>query len=160
MKKIIIFGNSSSGKSTMAKNMARTSNIEHLDLDTIAWENTTPPVRMTLGKSLTVIETFINSHSNWVIEGCYADLLELILPHANEMIFLDLPVQSCVENAQNRPWEPHKYRTKQEQDANLEMLIDWIKAYQQRDDVFSQQAHQRLYEKFSGAKVRYTGRPG
>ena len=36
--------------------------------------------------------------------------------------------------------------------ANLSMLLDWIADYPRRDDVFSQQAHQRFYDNFKGAK--------
>ena len=38
MEKILIFGNSSSGKSTLAKELSNQNNLTHLDLDTIAWD--------------------------------------------------------------------------------------------------------------------------
>ncbi len=37
----------------------------------------------------------------WVIEGGYADIFEEFLHIANEMIFLDLPVEACQKNARN-----------------------------------------------------------
>jgi adenylate kinase family enzyme len=36
--KILIFGNSGSGKSTMAKRHSEQSGLAHLDLDSIAWK--------------------------------------------------------------------------------------------------------------------------
>lgn len=152
MNKIIIFGNSGSGKSTLAKHLAKTQGLAHLDLDTIAWLDTTPPQRMPIEQSTEVIDNFLSANTNWVIEGCYADLLEYVMPKANKLIFLNLPVADCITNAKNRPWEPHKYPNKQAQDDNLAMLIEWIKQYPNRDDTFSLTAHKKLYQTFAGAK--------
>lgn len=156
MQRIIIFGNSGSGKSTLAKKLASENQLAHLDLDTLAWLATTPPQRKSLVDSSKAINLFTQSHDNWVIEGCYSDLIELLINHstsaANEIIYLDLPIDTCIENAGNRPWEPHKYASKQEQDANLSMLIDWIKAYETRTDSFSKNAHQKIFDAFAGKK--------
>ena len=91
-----------------------------------------------------------------MIEGCYSDLIELVIAEASEVIFLDLPVAQCLENAKGRPWEPHKYSSKAAQDANLDMLLDWISQYTERDDTFSRAAHLALYEAFNGEKLIYT----
>ena len=153
MKKIIIFGNSGSGKSTLAKSLCETEQLAHLDLDTIAWLPGMPPQRKPLADSQVEIEAFVASHSSWVIEGCYSDLLEMVLPEASEIIFLNLPVALCIENAKARPWEPHKYESKEAQDANLDMLISWIADYETRQDTFSQAAHQALFDLYQGRKV-------
>lgn len=152
MRKILIFGNSGSGKSTLARKLCSAEDLAHLDLDTLAWLPTPPPQRKPLAESEPEILAFINSNSAWIVEGCYSDLLEIALPYTNEMIFMNLPVELCIENARNRPWEPHKYESKQAQDNNLQMLIDWISQYPMRTDTFSRGSHLRLYEKFSGEK--------
>ena len=155
MRKILIFGNSGSGKSTLAKFLCESEKLSHLDLDTLAWEATVPPERNPLIESNKEIQNFIESNAGWVIEGCYADLLEQALPSSNEIIFMNLPIEECILNAKNRPWEPHKYESKEAQDANLEMLLDWISQYNQRTDTFSEQSHRALYEAFSGNKTMY-----
>lgn len=94
----------------------------------------------------------IRSNDTWVIEGCYSDLLEMALQHSNEIIFMNLPIGLCIENARNRPWEPHKYESKEAQDRNLNMLVDWISQYPERTDTFSKAAHIALYERFTGKK--------
>ena len=153
MKRILIFGNSGSGKSTLAKKLAAENQLAHLDLDTVAWKATTPVTRMSIEESKALLDDFTLQNDNWVIEGCYADLLELLTPIASEMIFMNLSVDACIANAKARPWEPHKYESKAAQDANLEMLIDWIAQYAERDDTFSQQAHRQLFEAFDGEKL-------
>lgn len=90
-----------------------------------------------------------------MIEGCYADLLEMVLPDATEIVFLNPGVETCIENARSRPWEPHKYSSPQAQDANLQMLIGWIKGYERRTDEFSYAAHRRLFTDFVGTKREY-----
>ena len=153
MKKLLIFGNSGSGKSTLARQLSASEGLAHFDLDTVAWQPSMPPTRRPVADSAADIQRFIRENQRWVIEGCYADLLELLLPDANELVFLNLPVALCIENARNRPWEPHKYESKAAQDSNLAMLIDWIAQYEVRDDEFSLTAHQALFDDFGGKKT-------
>ena len=115
-----------------------------------------PPQRKPIEESRNEIESFIGSNEKWAIEGCYTDLLELAEEYSNEIIFMDLPVDACVSNAKARPWEPHKYETKQAQDANLAMLIDWIKQYTGREDMPSETAHREFYNNYCGKKKRFT----
>ena len=158
-KKIVIFGNSASGKSSLAKKLAKQGQLAHLDLDTLAWlpavSPTSPPQRQSIDVSVTEIRTFISQHKDWVIEGCYSDLLSYTLTECSEVIFLNLPIALCIENAKNRPWESHKYQSKAAQDANLTMLIDWIAQYENRTDTFSKAAHQELFDGFTGKKSQY-----
>ena len=154
--KILLFGNSGSGKSTLAKQLSEQDGLAHLDLDTIAWRNVVPPQRAPLSESEHSIRQFTNDQECWVIEGCYSDLLQLATPCATKMIYLNLPITTCIENARNRPWEPHKYASKTLQDENLPMLINWITDYESREDTFSRQAHLQLFNSFSGQKVMYT----
>jgi adenylate kinase family enzyme len=110
LSKVVIFGNSGSGKSTLATELALKNQLAHLDLDTIAWKASKTPERQTIVESSQSINDFLIAHDNWVIEGCYADLLEIVTPKADKVIFLNLPASACVENAKNRPWEPQKYK--------------------------------------------------
>jgi adenylate kinase family enzyme len=119
LSKVVIFGNSGSGKSTLAKKMSTENALPHLDLDTIAWQATSPPTRAPLVESELKIKSFIDLNDHWVVEGCYSDLLKQIIVHADQVIFLNLPVDACIKNAKKRPWEPHKYESQQVQDLNL-----------------------------------------
>ena len=156
LPKIVIFGNSGSGKSTLAKELIETKNLEHLDLDILAWLPTVPPERAPRHITKIKIQEFMQLHDNWVIEGCYTDLLDIASLEADEIIFMNLNVSQCIENAMNRPWEPHKYESKEAQDNNLEMLMDWITQYKVRTDCFSYTSHIGFYEKFDGKKSMVT----
>jgi hypothetical protein len=108
---------------------------------------------MPLSESRVLIDEFTENNGSWVIEGCYTDLLELLAEKTTAIVFLNLPLEQCLLNASLRPWEPYKYASKEAQDANLEMLIDWITQEEQGDDVFSIAARIQFYEGFSGTKT-------
>ncbi|HXR98841.1 MAG TPA: hypothetical protein VN709_13450 [Terriglobales bacterium] len=154
--RIVIIGNSGSGKSTLAMRLTRTRGLAHLDLDTLAWEPVMPPLRRPLGDSAREIDAFAVTNPGWVIEGCYADLVTVVLPLCTLLIFLNPGVEACVQNARARPWEPHKYPSKAAQDANLDTLISWVHEYGRRADVFSLAAHRSLYDGFDRDKIEFT----
>jgi adenylate kinase family enzyme len=157
MQKIVIFGNSGSGKSTLARAMAEEFACPSLDLDTVAWESgRETPSRRSLADSEKEIEAFLANRSSWVIEGCYSDLLTLVLPHSSEIIFLNPGTETCIKNCRNRPWEPHKYDSPDAQNANLNMLITWIEKYETREDEFSLKAHRKIFTSYPGRKREYS----
>jgi adenylate kinase family enzyme len=151
MTRILIFGNSGSGKSTMARELSEVHGIPHLDLDTVAWAS--PGVRRPLDGSAAAIREFLDRNPDWVAEGCYADLLELMTPYASELRFLDPGVDRCIENCRARPWEPHKYETPQAQDRMLEFLVEWVRGYESRTDEYSRARHLAVFDGFNGPKV-------
>jgi len=153
--KIVIFGNSGSGKSTLAKRYQLDNDLALLDLDAIAWQDSIPPARKSLIHSANLIDQFVSDHARWVVEGCYADLLEIAMQHANEIIFLNPGLDACLANCRNRPWEPHKYESAEAQNNNLDMLLEWVKQYETRNDEFSLSAHRSLYQMFEGKKSEH-----
>ncbi len=156
MSRIVILGNSGSGKSTLAAALAREAGLEHLDLDTLAWDKPSPTQRRSLIESRNELSCFVQGHNEWVIEGCYSDLLSLAISHCDKLIFLNPSIEACVRNCRSRRWEPHKYPSVKAQNQNLEMLIRWVREYETRDDEFSLQRHRQLFAEFNGEKVEYT----
>lgn len=152
MQRIVIYGNSGSGKSTLAKQVSGQSDMALLDLDTITWQPGRPGERRALSDSLADLQTFIGWQDNWVIEGCYGDLIEAAAVHSTQLIFLNPGVARCVENNKKRPWEPHKYVSKSEQDARLEFLLDWVREYETRKDEFSLGRHRQIFDNFNASK--------
>ena len=150
MKQVVIFGNSGSGKSTLARSYAESAEVKHLDLDEIAWK--APGIRKELEESIGELKTFISKNSEWIIEGCYGSLIAEAARRANELLFLNPGIEACQKNCRARPWERHKYETKEQQDQNLEMLLNWVAGYQSRTDEFSLAAHREIFDSFSGPK--------
>ena len=152
MKRILIFGNSGSGKSTLARAFSDAHDLAYLDLDTVAWKQDQPGVREALSISIEKLDRFTGRSEEWVIEGCYSGLLGHVAPRSTKMIFMNPGVETCVQNCRARPWEPHKYESKKEQDKRLDFLITWVRDYEVRDDEFSLNSHRQLFDAFAGNK--------
>jgi adenylate kinase family enzyme len=155
--RVLIFGNSGSGKTTLARSLAREHALPHLDLDSLAWAE--PGIRRTLEESAAELHAFMSANPRWVVEGCYGDLLELALPFASEIRFLNPGVEACVRNCRRRPWEPHKYASPEEQDAALAFLLAWVRRYETRTDEYSLTRHRAIFEAFEGLKMESPGTP-
>lgn len=153
MPRIVIFGNSGSGKTTMARRLSEQHRVPHLDLDQLAWSS--PGVRKPHDDSAAEIHAFAAAAPEWIADGCYADLLEVVIPYATEIRFLNPGVETCVANALARPWEPEKYASKADQDARLSFLIEWIRKYETRTDEYSLIRHRRLFDEFGGPKREF-----
>jgi hypothetical protein len=67
--KVLVFGNSGSGKSTYAQALAAREGLPHLDLDSIVWEPGQIAVQRSPESVEASLRSFVDSHSVWVIEG-------------------------------------------------------------------------------------------
>ncbi|MDG2167792.1 MAG: hypothetical protein P8L44_07675 [Opitutales bacterium] len=99
------------------------------------------------------MDAFIGCSEQWVVEGCYTGLISHFLSKATQLIFMNLGVETCITNCRARPWESHKYASKEEQDERLGFLLEWVKEYETREDEFSLEAHQSLFDQFTGSKL-------
>jgi adenylate kinase family enzyme len=153
--KVLVFGNSGSGKSTYARALAARESLAHLDLDSIVWEPGKIAVRRSTESVIGDLRSFMDSHSTWVIEGCYGDVVQAASAHCTLMVFLNPGVEACLANNAARPWEPHKYASHEEQDAMLSKLQEWVAGYYRREDAWSYQAHREIFDSFTGPKVEH-----
>ncbi len=148
--KIILLGNAGAGKSTLARKLMGGDGVSRLSLDQVAFAGGAE--RRPLADSLADVRRFLGAHASWIIEGCYADILQPILPECDELIFLNPGVEACVAHCRARPWEPDKFGSREEQDANLENLIGWVAAYETREDEYGLKRHRALFDAFEGKK--------
>mgnify|MGYP005860521019 CR=1 FL=1 len=152
--RIVIMGNSGSGKTSMARRLGAAGGIACLCLDDIAWYAGVS--RRPIDQSLADLQRFITEHPRWIIEGCYGELIEAALPFADELHFLNPGIEFCVQNCRNRPWEPQKFASPQEQQQMLKALIAWVGQYETRTDEFGLARHLRIYEQFTRPKRQYS----
>ena len=153
--KILVYGNSGSGKSTYAKAMSARHGLAHLDLDTIVWEPGQVAVQRRPEEIAASLHAFIDAEDRWVIEGCYGELVEVASHHCTELVFLNPGCDACLANNLLRPWEPHKYASPEEQNLMLGQLQAWVAAYYTRDDQWSYSAHRRIFDTHVGTKVEH-----
>ena len=150
--KVVVIGNSGSGKSTFARRAAAEHGLTYLELDMIVWEPGGVAIERPAQAARADLAAFIATNERWVIEGCDGDLAAAALPSCTELVFMNPGVAACIANNRRRPWEPHKYPSAAAQERNLAMLLEWVESYYTRDGVRSYAYHRRLYDAFAGAK--------
>jgi len=150
--RVAIIGNSGSGKTTLARRIIGDEGTSVLDLDTVAWEPDQIAVARPVEAAVEDVRAFGKAHESWIIEGCYAGLIEVGLEFSPHLLVLEPGLEQCVANCEARPWEPHKYASMEEQDEKLPFLLDWIEAYYSRDGDMSLKAHRTLFENYTGPK--------
>jgi adenylate kinase family enzyme len=125
-------------------------------LDTIVWEPNQVAVLRPRQEIRASLESFIAANSDWVIEGCYGELIEAAASRARALVFLNPGLEACLANNMRRPWEPHKYASLDAQNSMLANLQEWVTSYYQRDDQWSDAAHRRIFDGHQGRKVELT----
>lgn len=158
--RIAIIGNSGSGKSTLARRLATVHAAPVLDLDTVAWEPGEIARPRKPAAAAADVRSFCASGDHWIVEGCYATLVRVALDHSPHLLFLDPGLEQCRRNCEERPWEPHKYGSKAEQDERLTFLLSWVAEYYARDDEMSHQGHLDLFRSYAGPKQHLRELPG
>lgn len=148
--KVILLGNAGAGKSTLSRKLIARHPADRLSLDEVAFRGGTE--RRPLRDSIEDVERWIAGKESWIIEGCYADIIEPVLERCDELIFLNPGVEACVAHCLARPWEPEKFGSRQEQDENLENLLEWVRSYESRTDEYGLSRHRELYDSFQGRK--------
>lgn len=151
--RVLIIGNAGSGKTTLARRLAG-GTAAVLSMDAVAWGEGTQ--RMPLADALRALDAFRAQHPSWIIEGCYADIAEPLLPHCTELIFLNPGIDACVAHCRARPWEPDKFASPDAQRAHVEALVAWVRDYERRDDEFGLRRHRALFDAFTGPKQELT----
>ena len=153
--KVLVFGNSGSGKSTYARALATRAGMAHLDLDSIVWEPGKIAVHRRRESAEASLRNFIDSHAAWVIEGCYGELIRAASVHCTLLVFLNPGMDACLANNLTRPWESHKYASLELQNTMLGQLQEWVANYYQRTDAWSYQVHREIFDAFAGPKVEH-----
>jgi adenylate kinase family enzyme len=154
--RVLIMGNSGSGKSYRAQALAAQHGLAHLDLDTIVWEPGLIAVPRAPEQVRAELLAFVEGNESWIAEGCYGDLVEAALPFCSELVFMNPGLKVCLENNRRRPWEPHKYASMEAQQSKLDFLLEWVAGYYTRDDAMSYATHQRIFDGFGGNKTEVT----
>lgn len=115
MNKIIVIGCPGSGKSTFSKKLHRITDIPLFHLDLMFWNED----RTTVDKDIFLDRLYKTlENDKWIIDGNYASTMELRMKEADTVIFLDYPLDVCLDGIAKRkgkarsdmPWiEPNEY---------------------------------------------------
>jgi len=150
--RLYVFGNSGSGKSSLARSFALETGALHIDLDEFAW-TTEIGVRRPVKESVVALREKLREQSA-VVEGMYSDLVSALATRDDALIWLDVPLEECVENCKSRPFEPHKWESPEAQDRFLPRLLEFLPEYSDADGALGRAAHAAVFEAHEGKKLR------
>jgi adenylate kinase family enzyme len=88
--RVVVYGTTGSGKTTVAARIARSLGVTHIELDAIFW---LPDwTKKTPDDFRDEVTALLESHQNgWVCDGNYSRVRNIILPQADTVIWLRLP---------------------------------------------------------------------
>ncbi len=88
LKRVVVIGTSCSGKTTLARALAKLLNVGHIELDAIHWQLNWSPRPLEEFRALTT-EAVIPEQ--WVLDGNYSKVRDIVWPRATTLIWLNYP---------------------------------------------------------------------
>ena len=150
-QRVVIIGNSGSGKSYLAQRIAQDFALAVIDLDQIYWMEGSYGTKRDDAAARDLVEKAAVQPA-WIIEGVFGALCRIALEKATGLIWLDIPWQECRTGLMERGLRRNMT------EADHTELVAWAVAYWTRDNVNSFAGHLRLYNDFGGQKQRLKSR--
>lgn len=152
LQRIVIIGNSGSGKSYLAKQLASLLDVKVIHFDEHFWE----PGGFNKKRPSEIVHEEIKLFSHdqkWIMEGVFGDLASTALANATTLIFLDKSWEECETALTKRGSESSKQLDPIEAEKNFQELLIWAKAYWDRENSRSRKGHHQLCFNFNGKKI-------
>jgi len=150
--RMIIVGNSGSGKTWLANNLAKVDGCQVIHLDHIFWE----PGGFDKKRSPEIVAKMIDESKNgvsWIAEGVFGELAEKFFEHAQYFVWLDIDWPTCRERLLKRGSESKRHMGREESAEGLRELIEWASRYYERKDARSYEGHKKLLNNFHREKI-------
>ena len=128
MKKIIVIGCPGSGKSTVSRELHNKTGIPLYHLDMMYWnaDKTTVEKSVFLERLSDVLEK-----DEWIIDGNYSSTMKLRMVACDTVIFLDYPLDVCLDGIRERRGKPRSDMPWIETEEDEE-FIEFIKNYNEQ----------------------------
>lgn len=152
--RILVLGNSGSGKTWLTRHLATLLNLEMVSLDEICWE----PGGYYRRRADEVVRSDIlnlSQSSNWIVEGVYGDLAEVMLPRLTSLCWLDLDPDFCAESVSRRGFENIPWL---DTEAKIQGYLSHIQSYRKTSGPMSHQFHEHVYNTYPGKKITFKSR--
>jgi len=101
MNRIVVAGTSGSGKTTMARALAERLGTAHVELDRLYWERDWTSAADDVFRDRVVAAL---ATDRWVIDGNYQQVRDLYLPLTDTVVWLDLPLRTCLRRVVARTY--------------------------------------------------------
>lgn len=151
--KTVIIGNSGSGKTWLARELAKNLFVPVVHLDEMFWE----PGGFNRKRNIEEIASLVHKSklsTGWIVEGPFGDLAAHYLEDAETLVWLDFPWPVCEARLVRRGSESKQHMNREQSEQGLKELLAWACNYYSREDMRSREGHKALFIAFPGIKVR------
>lgn len=152
LQRVLIMGNSGSGKSWLAARISELKNLPATDLDTLYWEH--EGYGRAREKSDVMNDVLaIAVKERWIIEGVYGWIADNVALYASHVIWLTPDPAECVGNIKVRGIRNNGSL------ADFTALLEWASSYGHRAGSSSYGGHLSVFSKVSTeSQIRLTSR--
>lgn len=147
MKKIIVIGCPGSGKSTFSRALHKITEIPLYHLDLLFWneDKTTVEKSVFLDRLSKIIE-----EDEWIIDGNYNSTMELRIEKCDTVIFLDYPLEVCLDGIKERKGKTRSDMPWIEGDEDDAEFIEFIKNFNSQSrpkvmELLNRYSHKDIY---------------
>ena len=128
MKKVIVIGCPGSGKSTVSRVLHNKTGIPLYHLDMMYWnaDKTTVEKNVFIERLSAILKK-----DAWIIDGNYGSTMELRMAACDTVIFLDYPLEVCLDGIKERRGKPRSDMPWIETEEDAE-FIEFIKNYNEQ----------------------------
>ncbi|RAU33570.1 adenylate kinase [Pantoea sp. RIT413] len=142
LQRVLIMGNSGSGKSWLAARISEFKTLPVTDLDTLYWEQDG------YGRAREKTEVIkdvlaIANKERWIIEGVYGWIADQVSYYASHVIWLTPKPSECVENIEVRGIRNNGSV------EDYKALLEWASLYEIRTGSSSYEGHLTVFSKVS-----------
>ncbi len=102
MKRVLVIGCGGSGKSTLARHLGSLLDISVIHLDSLYWR---PGWVETPREEWRALVQDLVRRDCWIMDGNYSNTLDIRLPAADTVVFLDFPRLLCLWRVVKRRWQ-------------------------------------------------------
>lgn len=168
-RKVVVYGPSGAGKSTVSESLADTLGLPWIELDSIfharpGWDD------LSVEEFRARVSDLLGAHgSGWIMDGNYGMVRDLILPHADTVVWLDLPFRTVYRWLAGRTlarsfkgtelWNGNRETLRQTFTSRDSMLVWGLRDRQDARRVISGAVsglrHARVYRLRNTGQVRY-----
>lgn len=99
MKRVLVIGSGGSGKTTFSKKLAEQTGLPLYHLDALYWKpGWKEPEKAEWRANMDALAR----RDEWIIDGNYSGTFDLRMPHADLIVFFDIPAYRCIWNILKR----------------------------------------------------------
>ena len=147
MKRILIVGNSGSGKTTFAKSLAEKTGLPLVHLDKIFWTGNWEHVEKDEFDAVLQKEL---EKSEWIIDGNFNRTLSHRLKYCDTVFYFDVSVATCLWGVTKRIFKSYG-KTRNDMGGNCPEYFDRQKLTLYRNIISFKNQHAKSYESMFGS---------